>query len=75
MFNPQPLFDRLSDLISISFADAVDQLEENSIYLHIPNAHEELKEKGTFKEDLLTSPNSRLSQGFYHEFTPQHFLK
>ena len=50
VFHPQPLFDRFSDLISISFADAVDQLEENSIYLHIPNAHEEQKKKEDLKK-------------------------
>ena len=73
--HPQPLFERLSDLISISFADAVDHLEEGGISLYNPAAHEELKDEGTFKEDLLTSPNSHLSQGFYPEFTPQDFLK
>ena len=73
--HPQPLFERLSDLISISFADAVDRLEEGGISLYNPAAHEELKDEGTFKEDLLTSPNSHLSQGFYPEFTPQDFLR
>ena len=73
--HPQPLFERLSDLISISFADAVDRLEEGGISLYNPAAHEELKNEGTFKEDLLSSPNSHLSQGFYPEFTPQDFLK
>ena len=72
---PQPLFERLSDLISISFADTVDHLEERGISLYNPAAHEELKGEGTFREDLLTSPNSHLSQGFYPEFTPQDFLK
>ena len=73
--HPQPLFQRLSDLISISFADAVDRLEEGGISLYNPAAHKELKDEGTFNEDLLTSPNSHLSQGFYPEFTPQDFLK
>ena len=73
--NPQPLFERLSDLISISFADVVDHLEEVGVYLYNHAAHEELKDEGTFKEDLLTSPNSHLSQGFSPEFTPQDFLK
>ena len=73
--HPQPLFERLSDLISISFADAVDRLEEGGISLYNPAAHRELKNEGTFKEDLLTSPNSHLSQGFYPEFTPQDFIK
>ena len=73
--HPQPLFERLSDLISISFADAVDHLEEVGVSLYNPAAHGELKEEGTFREDLLTSPNSHLSQGFYPEFTAQDFLK
>ena len=73
--HPQPLFNKLSDLISISFADAVDYLEEEGIPVHNYAAHEELKDEGTFKEDLLTLPNSHLSQGFYPEFTPQDFLK
>ena len=34
--------------------------------------YEELKDEGTFKEDLLTS---HLSQGFSPEFTPQDFFK
>ena len=73
--HPQPIFKRLSDLISISFADAVDSLEEECIYLYDPGVHEELKVQGTFEEKLLTSPNSHLSQGFSPEFTPQDFLK
>ena len=73
--HPQPLFERLSDLISISFADAVDYSEKGGISLYNPAAHEELKDEGTFNKDLLTSPNSHLSQGFYPEFTPQDFLK
>ena len=40
---PQPLFERLSDLISISFADTVDRLEEGGISLYNPAAHKELK--------------------------------
>ena len=71
----QPLFNKLSDLISISFPGVVDYLEEEGIPIHSYAAHEELKDEGTFKEDLLTSPNSHLSQGFYPEFTPQDFLK
>ena len=73
--HPQPLFNKLSDLISISFPGVVDYLEEEGIPIHSYAAHEELKDEGTFKEDLLTSPNSHLSQGFYPEFTPQDFLK
>ena len=73
--HPQPLFNKLSDLISISFDDVIDCLEEESIPIHNYAAHEELKDKGTFSGDLLTSPSSHLSQGFYPEFTPQDFLK
>ena len=73
--HPQPIFERLSDLISISFADAVDRLEDNHIYLYDSGIHEELRVQGTFEEKLLTSSNSLLSQGFYPEFTPQDFLK
>ena len=74
-YHPQPLFNKLSDLISISFPGVVDYLEEEGIPIHSYAAHEELKDEGTFKEDLLTSPNSHLSQGFCPEFTPQDFLK
>ena len=73
--HPQPLFNKLSDLISISFPGVIDYLEEEGIPIHSYAAYEVLKDKGTFKEDLLTSPNSHLSQGFYPEFTPQDFLK
>ena len=72
--HPQPLFDKLSDLISISFHDTVNHVDDKGISLP-PGAYEELKYEGTFKEDLLTSPNSYLSQGFYSEFTSQDFLK
>ena len=72
--HPQPLYNKLSNLIIISFADAVDQLEDEGISLYNPAAHIELKNEGTFREDLLTSPNSHLSPGFSPEFTPQDFL-
>ena len=41
--HPQPLFNKLSDLISISFANVVDYLEEEGIPIHSYDAHEELK--------------------------------
>ena len=72
--HPQPLFDALSNLISISFVDTVSDLHHEGTSLP-PGAHDELKEEGTFKENLLTSPNPHLSQGFNHDFTPQDFLK
>ena len=51
--NPQPLFNKLSKLISISFADGVDSLNQSiSITL---GTHEKLKKKGIFSLDLLTS--------------------
>ena len=69
--HPQPLFDKLSELISISFADAVDHLEDNGI--NIPSgAHKQLKTEGIFQGELLTSV---LSQGFSPEFSPDDFLK
>ena len=49
--------------------------KKEEVSLYNPAAHRELKDQGTFKEDLLTSPNPHLSEGFYPEFTPQDFLK
>ena len=72
--HPQPIFERLSDLISISFVDAVNHLEEKCIYLHKPNAHNELKLQGTFEENLLALPNSHLSKGFSSDFSVKNFL-
>ena len=70
--HPQPLFDKLSELISISFADAVDHLEDEcDIYLP-PGAHKQLKNEGTFEKRLL---ESCLSQGFSAEFSSDDFLK
>ena len=71
--HPQLLFDKLSELISISFADAVDHLDDEGIFLPT-GSYKELKEEGTFKEDLLTSPNSHLSHGFHPNFMPKDFL-
>ena len=73
--HPQPIFDQLSALISISFADAIDCLEEECIDLYEPGVHEELKVQGTFEEKLLTSHNPHLSQGFSSDFTVNDFLK
>ena len=66
--HPQTLFNKLSDLISISFDDAVKHLDDEGISLP-HGAYEQLKDEGTFKEDLLTSPNPHLSQGFHMQFT------
>ena len=67
--HPQPLFDKLFELISISFADAVDYLEDKDIFLP-PGAHTKLKTEGTFKRELLNS----LSDGFSPLFTADDFL-
>ena len=71
--HPQPIFDKLSDLISISFADANNHLDDQGICIP-PGAYEELKNKGTFTRDLLTSPSSHLSQGFSSDFSADDFL-
>ena len=68
--HPQPLFNKLSELISISFADAVDSLKEMNIILP-SNAHHQLKCEGTFMRELLDC----LSDGFTQDFTADDFLK
>ena len=69
--NPKPLLDKLSLLISISFADAVDHLKTTlGIDVH-RSTHEKLKTQGIFSEDLLTES---LSQGFSEDFSPKMFL-
>ena len=68
--HPQPLFNKLSELISISFADAVDCLKEMNIILP-SNAHHQLKCEGTFMRELLDC----LSDGFTPDFTADDFLK
>ena len=73
--HPQAIFERLSDFIGISLADAVDCLEEECINLYEPGVHEELKVQGTFDKNFLTLPNSHLSQGFFSGFTVKDFLK
>ena len=70
--HPQPLFDKLSELISISFADAVDHLEDECDIYPPPGAHKQLKNEGTFEKRLL---ESCLSQGFSAEFSIDDFLK
>ena len=68
--HPQPLFNKLSELISISFADGVDYLKEMNIVLPA-NAHHQLKCEGTFMRELLDC----LSDGFTPDFTADDFLK
>lgn len=61
--HPQPLFDTLSDLVSTSFDDVANGLDDG---VSIPSGtYENLKKRRIFKADLLTSTNSHLSQRFY----------
>ena len=68
--HPQLLFNKLSELISISFADAVAYLEEMNVIIP-SNAHNQLKYEGTFMRELLDC----LSEGFTPDFTADDFLK
>ena len=68
--HPQPLFDKLSELISISFADAIEYLQNMKIFLP-PNVHHQLKSEGTFKRDIF----DYLTEGFTPDFTADDFLK
>ena len=69
---PQSLFDKLSQLISISFAEGFDCLRK------IPNVslslddYKALKTKGIFSRNLFSKS---LSQGFSKEFSADDFLK
>jgi hypothetical protein len=67
--HPQPLFDILSDLVSISFADVVRELRDANLFLP-PGAHEDLKFNGTFTKDVL----SFLPRKFPDGFLPDDFL-
>ena len=69
--NPKPLLDKLSLLISISFADAVDQLKTTLDIQVYRSTHEKLKTQGIFSQDLLTES---LLQGFSEDFSPKMFL-
>ena len=68
--HPQPLFNKLTEVISISFADAVTHLEEMNIFLPA-NAHFQLKAEGIFTRKLLDC----LPDGFSPDFTADNFLK
>ena len=68
--DPQLLFNKLSELISISFTDAVHCFEKMNIILP-PNAHHQLKCEGIFMRELLDC----LSDGFTPDFTADDFLK
>ena len=69
--HPQPLFNKLSELISISFADAAEHLQSEGIRLP-PQAHKQLKNKGIFEKGLL---ELCLSEGFSAIFSVEDFLK
>ena len=70
--NPKPLLKKLSLLISISFADAVDHLKR-TLDIHVGvDTHEKLKTHGIFSKNLMTGS---LSQGFSREFSADDFLK
>ena len=68
--HPQPLFNKLSEVISISFADAVTYLEEMNIVVPT-NAHAQLKAEGIFTRELLDC----LPDGFSLDFAADDFLK
>ena len=68
--HPQPLFNKLSEVISVSFADAVTHLEEMNIVVPA-NAHAQLKSEGIFTRELLDC----LPDGFSLDFTADDFLK
>ena len=68
--HPQPLFNKLSEVISISFADAVTYLEEMNIVVPT-NAHHQLKAEGIFTRELLDC----LPDGFSLDFSADDFLK
>ena len=68
--HPQPLFNKLSEIISISFADAAIKLEEMNITLPA-HAHIQLNTEGVFTRDLLDC----LPDGFSPDFTADDFLK
>ena len=72
--NPQPLLNKLTQLISISFSGATQYLERQGII--VPDGADAiLKEKGIFSQKLLTEWNY-LSQGFSHGiFSAKDFLK
>ena len=69
--NPKPLLNKLSLLIIISFADAVDHLKRTlGIHVH-HSTHEKLKTEGIFSHKLF---NESLQQGFSEEFSADDFL-
>ena len=71
--HPQPLFDKLSELIAVSIPEAVDLLAcEFGIYIPYED-HQLMKKYGVFKSHLLTK---HLSEGFDKEhFTAEIYLE
>ena len=73
--HPQPLFDILSDLISISFPETIDRFKVHGIKGNCtiikPSAYRELKNEGCFTRDILSSS---LFNRFSHDFTADNFL-
>ena len=68
--HPQLLFNKLSDLISIFFADTINHLKCN---IRIPpKDYNELKDEGSFNIKLLSS---HLRDGFSSDFSEHDFVK
>ena len=69
----QPLFDILSDLISLSFPETVDYFKFHCIkgMNIVPRVYRELKDEGCFTKDLLSLP---IFNKFSHDFTVDNFL-
>lgn len=69
--HPQPLFNKLSDLISVSFTDTAVGLKKMKTNRSIPDgSHVILKQEGKFNRKLLEC----LPEGFTEDFTVAHFL-
>lgn len=69
--HPKPLLDKLSELICISFPKAISILQEKTGNCIPAGAHVNMKTKGIFKRNLLTS---FLTEGFKDYFTADHFI-
>ena len=67
--HPQILFNKFSEVISISFANAVTHLGEMNVVLHA-HAHIQLKAEGIFACELLDI----FPDGFSPDFTADDFL-
>ena len=67
---PQPLFNKLSEIVSISFTDATTNLHELKI-VQLPNTQARLKSESIFTRDLL----DLFPDEFSPDFTVDNFLK